>query len=132
MAGLFDYYRSITTDKVVVDFDDDDIVDKFPSFLINRFLSQNRGDVLLANEINSRPHMHNRLQIDFFINTLRKKYRKAEKFKYDTPKDIELIMEFYNYNQSRAREVRHLFDEEALNRLRLLLDKGGTNGEFDK
>ena len=75
--------------------------------------------------------MDNRLKIDFFINTLRKKYRKAEKFMFDTPEDIKLIMEFYDYSQSKAKQVRNLFDEEQLNKLRRLTNKGGTNGEFN-
>jgi hypothetical protein len=128
---LWDYYKSITSDKVVIDLDDEEVVDKFPSYVIVKFLSQHQSDIILVNEINSRPHMDNRLKIDFFINTLRKKYRKAEKFMFDTPEDIKLIMEFYDYSQSKAKQVRNLFDEEQLNKLRRLTSKGGTNGEFN-
>lgn len=130
-ASLWDYYKSITSDKVVIDLDNEDVVKKFPHYVIVKFLSQHQSDVILANEVNSRPYMDNRLKIDFFINTLRKKYRKANKFMFDTPEDIELIMEFYGYNQSKAKEVRNLFDKEQLNELRRLTNKGGTDGEFN-
>ena len=128
---IWDYYKSITTNKVVIDLDDEAVVDGFPSYPIVKFLSQQQSDIILVNEVNSRPYMDNRLKIDFFINTLRKKYRKAEKFMFDTPEDIKLIMEFYGYSQSKAKEVRNLFDEKQLNRLKRLTNKGGTNGEFN-
>ena len=128
---LWDYYKSITTDKVIIDLDDEEVVSKFPHYIIVKFLSQHQSDIVLANEINSRPYMDNRLKIDFFINTLRKKYRKASKFMFDTPESIKLIMEFYGYNQSKAKEVSNLFDKEQLNELKRLTNKGGTDGEFN-
>lgn len=125
---LFDYYNAMTQ-KSEIDLSNIDDNKSFSSFVLIRFLSQNQGDTLVANEINSRPHMDNRLKMDFFINTLRKRYRKASGFKYQIPQDIELIMEFYNYSQSKAKEIRSLFNDEDMDKLRLLTNKGGINGE---
>jgi hypothetical protein len=130
--SLWDYYKSITSEKVVIDLNDKDVVKKFPYFVIVKFLSQNQSDIHLANEINYRPHMDNRLKMDFFINTLRKKYRKANKFMHGIPDDIQLIMDFYDYSESKAKQVRNLFDDNQLNRLRRLTNKGGINGEFNR
>ena len=41
--------------------------------------------------------------------------------------DLELIKEYYNYNEQRAREVLDLLSESEIQNLRLKLSKGGTD-----
>ena len=108
---------------------DEEIIKQFKDFKILKFLSQFRDSIIFANEINLRPHMDNRLKLDFFINTLRKRFRKIGKFKFDISEDVEAIMKYYDYNENKAKSVLHLFDEESLNELKRLTYEGGLKNE---
>ena len=76
-------------------------------------------------------HAHVRVhaQYDYYINSLRKKKRWSKWAKATAPSsDLELIKEYYNYNEQRAREVLDLLSESEIQKLRLKLSKGGTDG----
>ena len=98
------------------------------SFIINRALSMNVDTILYANEINQQYNLDPLLQYDYFINSLRKKKRWSKWAKATGPSaNLELIKEYYNYNEQRAREVLDLLSESEIQKLRLKLSKGGTD-----
>ena len=39
-ASLWDYYKSITSDKVVIDLDNEDVVKNFPHYVIVKFFNK--------------------------------------------------------------------------------------------
>ena len=97
-------------------------------FIINRALSMNIDTVLYANEMNINYQLAPLLQYDYYINSLRKKKRWSKWAKAIAPSsDLELIKEYYNYNEQRAREVLDLLSESEIQKLRLKLSKGGTD-----
>ena len=128
-----DYFKALTTpNSKTIDLRDEDVEDQFtgkPYWFTLKFLSQFEDSILYANEINIRPHMDNRLKLDFFINTLRPRFRKVGKVTYKTSDDIDLIMKYYNYNESKAKSVLNLFDDESLNELKRLTNEGGLKNE---
>ena len=76
----FQYLSAINDTKQ--DIMVDDISEKqYNAFMVNRGLSYFYDTVLLANEMNQRAHLDNRLQFDFFINTIRKKKRFSKRKK---------------------------------------------------
>ena len=128
-----DYFKALTTpNSKTIDLRDEDVEDQFtgkPYWFTLKFLSQFEDSILYANEINIRPQMDNRLKLDFFINTLRPRFRKVGKVTYKTSDDIDLIMKYYNYNESKAKSVLNLFDDESLNELKRLTNEGGLKNE---
>ena len=98
------------------------------SFIINRALSMNVDTILYVNEMNINWQLDPLLQYDYYINSLRKKKRWSKWTKATAPSsDLELIKEYYNYNEQRAREVLDLLSESEIQKLRLKLYKGGTD-----
>ena len=97
-------------------------------FIINRALSMNVDTVLYANEMNIHYQLDPLLQYDYFINSIRKKKRWSKWAKALGPSaNLELIKEYYNYNEQRAREVLDLLTESEIEEIRLRFSKGGTD-----
>ena len=108
------------------DMDEDEYGGK--CFIINRALSMNVDTILYVNEMNANWLLDPLLQYDYYINSLRKKKRWSKWAKATAPSsDLELIKEYYNYNEQRAREVLDLLSESEIQKLRLKLSKGGTD-----
>ena len=108
------------------DMDEDEYGGK--CFIINRALSMNVDTILYVNEMNVNWQLAPLLQYDYYINSLRKKKRWSKWAKATAPSsDLELIKEYYNYNEQRAREVLDLLSESEIQNLRLKLSKGGTD-----
>ena len=110
------------------DMDEDEYGGK--CFIINRALSMNIDTILYVNEMNANWLLDPLLQYDYYINSLRKKKRWSKWAKATEPSsNLELIKEYYNYNEQRAREVLDLLSESQVEDIRLRLSKGGTNNE---
>jgi hypothetical protein len=98
-------------------------------FLINRSLSMSADTVFQANDMNEHYDLDAMLQYDYFINSVRKKkrYNKWAKAQ-STSSNLEIIKEYYNYNEQRAVEVLPLLSDEHLAFMKTKMDKGGKNG----
>lgn len=104
----------------------DDISEKaYNSFMINRSLSYHYDTVLLANEMNLRSHLDNKLKNDFLINTVRKKKRFAKWKKPESSDDLEVIKEYYGYSNEKARQVLPLLNNDQMGQLKQRIFKGG-------
>ena len=125
---LFDYLNAITYNKKDV-IGDDPMAEKFYSpYHVNKTLSQNEDCILYVNEMNLRPTTDKKLQFDFLINIIRKRFRKAEKWlKSESLNDIECIKEYYNYNEEKARQVIGILSESELAMIRETIYKGGLD-----
>lgn len=105
----------------------DDIAEKqYVPFIINKGLSYFFDTVLFANEMNRHHHIDERLQYDFYRNSLssKKRFSKWAK-KQDASDDIKLIQKAYNYSQEKATSAYSLFTQDALAELRKRYDTGG-------
>ena len=97
-------------------------------FIINRALSMNIDTILYVNEMNVNWQLDSLLQYDYYINSLRKRKRWSKWAKATGPSsNLELIKEYYNYNEQRAREVLDLLSESEIQKLRLKFSKGGSD-----
>jgi hypothetical protein len=104
----------------------DDISEKaYNSFMINRSLSYHYDTVLLANEMNLRSHLDNKLKNDFLINTVRKKKRFAKWKKPESSDDLEVVKEYYGYSNEKARQILPLLNDDQMGQLRQRVYKGG-------
>ena len=120
----FEYLNAINMTKKDVMVDD--IAEKsYNSFMVNRSLSYFNDTVLMANEMNINHHIDNRLQFDFLINIVRKKKRFSKWIKPDTVSDVEVVKEYYGYNNEKARQALSLLTSDQINELKQKVYKGG-------
>jgi len=120
----FEYVNAINTTKK--DIMIDDLAEKaYNPFIINRSLSYFNDTVLMANEMNINHHIDNRLQFDFFINIVRKKKRFSKFMKPETVSDVEVVKEYYGYNNEKARQALTLLTSDQINELKKKVYKGG-------
>ena len=124
MTNPFQYLNAINDTKQ--DLMVDDIAEKsYNSFMVNRGLSYFKDTVLFANEMNRHHHLDSRLQFDFLINIIRKRKRFSKWIKPDTLSDVEVVKEYYGYNNEKSRQALSLLTSEHINELRKKVYKGG-------
>ncbi len=121
----FQYLSAINDTKQ--DIMVDDISEKqYNAFMVNRGLSYFYDTVLLANEMNQRAHADNRLQFDFFINTIRKKKRFSKWMKAKEEDNIKVVKEYYGYSNEKARQALTILNDDNIEQLKAKVYKGGT------
>ena len=94
-------------------------------FIVNRSLSYFNDTVLYANEMNVNHHIDNRLQFDFFINTIRKKKRFSKWMKAEEEDNIKVVKEYYGYSNEKARQALTILSNEQIEKLKAKVYKGG-------
>jgi hypothetical protein len=129
MSNPFVYVESVTNSKknLMRGSANDELSEKlYKPFLTNRSLSYFQDCVLYANEMNMRPHLENKLQYEYFLNSLRKRKRKGSKWGKDKPDaTVEMIMEYFGYGRAKAEQVLRVLTDEQLAMIEVALDKGG-------
>ena len=120
----FEYVNAINNTKK--DIMTDDIAERgYNSFMVNRSLSYFQDTVLYANEMNIHHNIDNRLQFDFLINMVRKRKRFSKWEKVASESDVEVVKEYYGYNNEKARQALTLLTSEQVDVLRQKVYKGG-------
>jgi len=121
---LFDFINSITYKKNIIMDSTTEAV--YNPFITNRTLSQFIDCILLANEMNQRHHVDNKLQYDYLINRIRPKKRFKKWDKKLENDNLELVKQYYEYNNDKARVALSLLSEQQLDIIRKKLNKGGV------
>ena len=107
---------------------EEEIERKYPSFMINRALSQYADTVLLANEVNRMgASLDPKLQYDFLYHLVPKKRRFSKWAKAQKSDTINMIVEAYNISVRKAEEISDLLSEDDIENLKTYLYKGGKN-----
>lgn len=123
--GLFDFLNSIYEQKPIEEFAENS--KEYSAFMINRGLAQGMDTVLLANEMNQFPSIDKDMHYRYLSKNAniraKKRFNKWAKAAAAS-EDIQLIMEFFRINRSRAEEIMDLVD---LDDLRKKNNKGGVN-----
>ena len=120
----FEFLNSINYTKK--DIMIDDIVEKeYNSFMVNRSLSYFPDTVLAANEMNLNHHLDPRLQFDFLINIIRKRKRFSKWDKKKIDSDVEVIKEYYGYNEEKALQILEILSTDQIHELYKKVNKGG-------
>ena len=124
---ISDYLNAINWSKVdLLDGDDLTWEKKYPPFVINRCLSQHVDAIMMANEVNMRHYISNRLQFHFLINSIRKRKRFGGKWaNASKSKNLEYVKEYYGYNNTKAKVALDILDKKQLDFIKHKLDKGG-------
>ena len=122
----FDFINSIneTKQNLIVDEWSEK---QYQPFVVNKGLSFTADTVILANEVNSRPHIDKTLQYSFLINIVRPRKRFAKWIKPSKIEELEIVKEYYNYSTEKARQVLNILTADQINTLKEKLKKGGVN-----
>ena len=119
------YLNSINYDKVNLMDLDEEAIKSYPPYIINRCLSGFMDVILYANEMNMASQLDNKMQYDFFINTIRKRKRFSPWLKKDSLKDLELVKQYYGYSNEKAKTALGLLTKEQIEFVRSKLNVGG-------
>jgi len=120
----FDFINEINHGKnnLIVD---EQTEKQYNSFLVNRGLSFSIDTVILANEMNSRPHIPKKMQNDFLISIVPKKKRYSKWLKADKLDDLELIKAYYECNDEKAKVALRILKPEQIEYIKSKMFTGG-------
>tara|TARA_Y100001937_G_scaffold41477_1_gene58792 strand:+ start:357 stop:743 length:387 start_codon:yes stop_codon:yes gene_type:complete len=128
MYQLKDYLYSINQSKKNILDDDLDAQKKYPTYIINRCLSSFTDTILFANEMNKNPHLPNKLQYDFLLNSVKPRKRFSPWARKDSIDDLDVVKEYYGYNDDKALQALRILTKDQLDNIKKSLSKGGKNG----
>tara|TARA_R110000765_G_scaffold9042_3_gene28552 strand:- start:3252 stop:3656 length:405 start_codon:yes stop_codon:yes gene_type:complete len=123
--GPFDYVTSIC--KGARDDIMHTVVDEkqYLSFIVNRALSYHQDCILLANEMNCKAVLDNRLQYVFLKSTIRPRKRFSKWSKKVSTKKLNTIKAYYNYTDEKASAVMELISDDQIKVMNHKMNKGG-------
>ena len=127
MYQLKDYLYSINQSKKNILDSDEDAVKKYPSFVVNRCLSSFTDTILFVNEMNKNSHLPNKLQYDFLLNSVKPRKRFSPWAKKDSIDYLELVKEYYGYNDDKALQALRILTKDQLDHITKALSKGGKH-----
>jgi hypothetical protein len=94
---------------------------------INRGLSFYVDCIILANDMNMRPHLTNIMQNDYFINTIRPNNRFSTWHKKEKDSvDMLAVMEYYNVGHNKAQEFLKVLTKKQIDLIKIRIIKGGN------
>ena len=126
----FDYINSInfTKKNLMRGSENDELAEKgYAPYLTNKSLSYFTDTLLYANEMNKLHFLDNKLQYEFFLNSIRKKKRFAKWAKADRNDDLVMISEYYQISLSKAKEAIRILSHEQLSTIRNKMEQGIKN-----
>ena len=122
---LKDYLNTINQTKQYLMDEDPGWEKNYPSYVINKCMSQHMDTIMYANEMNQYQGLDKKLQYDFFINIVRPRKRFSPWGKKQKVKDLELVKQYYGYSTEKALQALRILSPEQLEIIRDKLNKGG-------
>ena len=111
MYQLKDYLKAVNQSKEkLMDTEDEVWEKKYPAYIVNKCLAPyDKQTCLFVNEVNRRPHLENKLQFDFLINSLRRMNRYSP--------------------WQKAKSALTILNNEQIKHIKKKLNKGGRHGK---
>ena len=78
--------------------------------------------------MNKMHHLDKRLQFQFFLNSIGSKKRFSKWLRSYKIKNLEYVKEYYGYNNEKARQALDILNDEQLERIKKIIDRGGRHG----
>ena len=77
--------------------------------------------------MNQYHHIDKKLQYHFLINIIRKHKRFSKWMKPESESDVEVVKQYYGYNNEKARQALLLLSPEQIKNIKQKVSKGGRN-----
>lgn len=122
----FDYVNAINKTKKDLMTDEAGEAAYVP-FLVNKTMSYFVDTVMHANEINKYNHLDNKLQFQYFLNSIRVGNRFSKWNKKKDDEDLELVKQYYNMSDEKARQSLPLLSQKQLSLIKTTLTNGVSN-----
>jgi hypothetical protein len=104
---------------------DPDAEKVYVPFVVNRTLSYFPDTVALANQMNIHHHADHKMQFHFLLKVIRQRKRFTKWSKPDQLSDIEVVKQYYDYSNEKARQVLKLISKDQMVAIRAAVDTGG-------
>lgn len=122
----FDFANSInfTKENLIVD---ETTEKEYNPFIVNRAMGFAADTVIPGNEMNSRPHIDNKMQYDFLCGVVRKSKRYNKWIKSEE-ENLEAVQEYFGYSFNKAKEALRILTSEDIEKIKVNLtrSKGGN------
>lgn len=130
MADLFrEIIPSILKDKKNVLENEKD----YNPYIVNRALSYHYDCILVANQMNTMPHLDRAMQYHYYLNSVRSVHRPYQKWqKKEISEAQELVKEYYKYSNEKAKEALRVLSDDQIDMIKQKLQKGGLNAKSRK
>lgn len=113
---LNEYLKSINKNKE--DIMEDDFAEKsYPSYIVNRCLSNFADTLFHANEMNVNNHLDNRLQYDYLRFSIRPQNRFSPWQKQEKDDKIQKVMQYFGYSRIKSEEILSILTDEDFNKI---------------
>ena len=124
------FLRSINTTKENVLLDDSNgkIEEAYNPFIINKTLSYFPDTIMQSNTMNQFFDIDNKLQYDFFLNSIRKKKRFSRWIKSNIEENVDTVKQYYKVGNEKAVEILSLLNDEQISIIKSELSEGGVSG----
>jgi len=120
----FDYIKSISYTK---DYNLEPADEKaFPAFIVNKGLSFFSDTVLYANQMNMNADLPAKMKYDYLFYSIKKRNRFAKWEKKQKNEDLDIVMQYYKYNSSKAKQLLSILTPQQIKTLKERLNPGGT------
>ena len=129
MYELKDYLNAINHQKIdLMDGEDEFWERKYPAYIVNKCLSAFPECILYVNELNKMHHLDKRLQFQFLLNSIGRKKRFSKWLRSNKIKNLEYVKEYYGYNNEKARQALDILDDEKIEHIKRIINRGGKHG----
>jgi len=123
---LGEYLNAINyTKELLMDTEDEQVEKKYAPYIINRCMSYFIDTVIHANYINYFPQIDNKMQFDYYRESIRKRKRFSKWLKKEMDNDLEIVKEYYGYSNAKANEIIDLLSKEDIEEMKIYLSGGG-------
>tara|TARA_A100001515_G_scaffold67780_2_gene53926 strand:- start:207 stop:440 length:234 start_codon:yes stop_codon:yes gene_type:complete len=75
--------------------------------------------------MNIHNHLDKDMQYQFYLNSLRKRKRFSPWLKKGKVEDLNIVKQYYGYNNEKATQALRILTKEQLNYIKQRLDTGG-------
>ena len=127
---LKDYLNAInfTKKNLMKGSENDELAEKgYVPYITNKTLSYFTDTLLYANEMNRYHFLDNKLQYEFYLNSIRKKKRFAKWAKADNNDELNMISEYYKISLPKAKDALKILSPEQKQDIRNKLEQGIKN-----
>ena len=106
-----------------------DLKKDYNAFMINRGLSYFPDTIMHANDMNMLHHLDPDMQYSHLINIIRSRKRFSKWAKKLDDKDLNLVMEYFDYGPEKAKSALSKLSSEDLEKIKTKMNKGGRNAK---